>query len=100
MLDIITCIKVTSFITPSNVTFLVDYCGNEDSNYGTVTYQWDFGDNNSAISNFPSITHYYLAPGIWTYTLTALNTVSKKHFTGSVDVVSGTAQNDQYCLSI
>lgn len=92
LLDVITCVNVASFITSSDVTFLVDYCGNKDPNYGTVTYHWDFGDNNTAISRFPSITYHYQAPRIWTYTLTALNAVSKITFTGSVIVVSGTVQ--------
>jgi len=88
--DNITCINVKSFITLSDVTFLVDYCGNDALNYGSVAYQWDFGDNNTARYHFPSITHHYQAPGIWIYTLIALNAVSKIRFTGSVNIVSGT----------
>ncbi|XP_065883527.1 uncharacterized protein [Dysidea avara] len=82
----ITCINVDSFVSQFNVTFLVKYCGNEDLDYGTVTYQWDFGDGNTASSTFPSIFHHYQTPGTWIYRLIASNAVSEVPLTRSVNI--------------
>ncbi|XP_065883529.1 uncharacterized protein [Dysidea avara] len=82
----ITCINVESFVSQYNVTFLVEYCGNEDLDYGTVTYQWDFGDGNTVSSTFPFIFHHYQTPRTWTYRLITSNAVSEVPLTRSVNI--------------
>ena len=89
-LDYITCINVESFVSQYNVTFLVEYCGNEDLDYGTVTYQWDFGDGNTVSSTFPFIFHHYQTPRTWTYRLITSNAVSEVPLTRSVNIEAGT----------
>lgn len=41
-----------------------------------VVYEWDFGDGN--IASGPTVNHLYLAPGVYTATVTASNPVSSQ----------------------
>ena len=57
--------------------------------YTPVTYQWDYGDGNTAVSTEPSVTFSYSAPGSWNITVVATNNVSSAMFTGRINVFKG-----------
>ena len=56
-------------------------------NYGAiVSYSWDFGDGQTAVTSAPSATHTYSIPGKYTATVTETDTAgtsTTKVFTGS-----------------
>jgi len=93
-LDAITCFLVDTFINESKVQFNVNLnCGSGKHNYGDVTFQWNFGDGNTATSLYPSTTHIYQTKGNWTFTVIVSNAVSEGQHTGRVDIRQGVYLN-------
>ena len=84
MLDKITCISAQSFINQLRATFVVDLCETEENYYGSISYQWDFGDGDSAGSHIPTETHVYKTQGNWTFSVAVWNAVSGKNFTSTL----------------
>ena len=83
-MDVLTVIDQTSVEFNANLN-----CRDENYDYGIVTYQWDFGDGNTARSSNPSITHNYRTKGNYTFSVTASNSVSEGLHTGTVAIKLG-----------
>jgi len=98
-LDAITCVDINTVIDQTSVKFNANLnCGDENYDYGRVTYQWDFGDGNTARSSDPSITHNYQAKGNFTFSVTASNSVCEGPHTGTVAIKLGMVT--RVCISI
>ena len=64
-----------SFTTSFNGSAVCFDASNSSSPWGTIVqYQWNFGDTSSLTSSSPVASHTYGAPGLYTVTLTVVNT--------------------------
>jgi PKD repeat protein len=55
-----------------------------------VTYEWDFGDENSGSG--PVVSHQYAAPGTYTATVTATNAISQESAETTVQVIEASVK--------
>ena len=78
----------TASFTADVTGFTADFTNNSTNapNSGNMTYEWDFGDNNTSTEENPS--HTYTEDGTYDVTLIVTNDCGSKTINGQVTVVS------------
>ena len=71
-------------VQPEGLTVNFDGSSSLDPNGSIVNYQWDFGDGNTNVSEFPTVNHTYATAGNYTVSLTVNDN------SGAVDTLSVT----------
>ena len=67
---------------------VVNFDGSGSWDDGTITeYQWDFGDNSTANSTGPTISHTYTTPGDYYVTLAAVDDGENTSMNGRVSTL-------------
>ena len=85
----------TASFTSATNSYTISFANNSS---GASTYQWYFGDGNSATQ--PTPTHTYVASGTYTVTLIAYNSCGQDTFTQTVNIIPNGISDNNFMQNI